>query len=110
MSRKETALAFVQRFCRADVAGLRDLLSDDFRFSGPFLVAASREAYLAELTLNPPEPAEFKLLAIAEEGEVVAVFYEYAKPGHSAVMGQLCRFRDDRIAEIVLVFDSREFE
>ena len=39
----------------------------------------------------------------------MGLFWEYHKPEFTLLMAQLCRFTGDKIAEILLVFDSGKF-
>ena len=117
MNRKETALEYVRCFCRGDVTALGELLSEDFRLTGPFLQGVSKTEYLDILRADPSEPCEFTVINIFEgdgekdggDGGEVALFWEYQKPEFTLLMAQLCRFSGGRISEILLVFDSGKF-
>jgi hypothetical protein len=108
MNHREQALQFVQRFAAGDVAGLEPLLSDDLRLTGPFLQVESRAAYIEALRREPPEPCGIRVLSVTENGDTVAVFYEYDKRDVTLTIAQLFRFTDRQISEIRLVFDGRE--
>ena len=110
MSHGEQALEFVRRFAAGDVHGLKALLCEDVQFAGPYLQVASRAAYLEALRSEPPEPCDVRVLSVTEDGDTVAVFYEYEKPAVTLTIAQLFRFRDQQICEIRLVFDGRETE
>jgi ketosteroid isomerase-like protein len=92
MTRRDTVLQFLKCFSDGDVDGLERLLTEDLRFSGPFYY--------------PPEPCRHRVLSLAESGDDVCVFYDYEKAGQSITVAQLCRFKGERIGEILLVFDS----
>jgi hypothetical protein len=47
-------------------------------------------------------------LSVTENGDTVAVFYEYDKRDVTLTIAQLFRFTDRQISEIRLVFDGRE--
>lgn len=110
MTRQEIVRRFLQAFCDGDVGGLEPLLAEDLKFSGPFHQYGSRYAYLEALRDDPPERCHFRILSLTESGDDVCVFYDYEKAEQFVTMAQLCRFKDDRIGEILLVFDSGSFE
>lgn len=109
MTPKELGLAFIARFCAGDVEGLEEILCEQLRFSGPFLQATSRAAYLASLAQGPPEPAEYRILSVTESGSEASIFYEYIKPEGRGIIAQWWRAEGGCIAETRLVFDPREF-
>ena len=79
-------------------------------FQGPFREAFSRENCPASLPTDPPdgpeEPCAFTVLAALEKEVEVAIFRHDRKPGVTPLMAQWVRFRGDKIAEILLFFDS----
>lgn len=106
MTRRDTVLQFLKCFSDADVDGLEPLLTEDLRFSGPFYDFESRYAYIQGLKDDPPEPCRHRVLSLTESGDDVCVFYDYEKAGQSITVAQLCRFKGDKIGEILLIFDS----
>ena len=108
MSDREQALEFVRRFAAGDVDGLEPLLSEDLQLEGPYLQVESRAAYLETLRREPPEPCGVRMLSVTDNGDTVAVFYEYQKRDMTLTIAQLFRFSDQQISEIRLVFDGRE--
>ncbi len=108
MSHREQAVEFVRRFAAGDVDGLELLLAEDLQLAGPYLQVKSRAAYLEALRKDPPEPCGVRVLSVTDDGDTVAVFYEYEKRDTTLTVAQLFRFSDQRINEICLVFDSRE--
>ncbi len=108
MSHREQAVEFVRRFAAGDVDGLEPLLAEDLQLAGPYLQVKSRAAYLEALRRDPPEPCGVRVLSVTDNGDTVAVFYEYEKRDMTLTIAQLFRFSDQRISEIRLVFDGRE--
>jgi ketosteroid isomerase-like protein len=108
MSHREQALEFLRRFAAGDINGLEPLLAEDLRLSGPYLQVESRAAYLRALRSAPPEPGGLHVLSVTDDGDAVAVFYDYEKRGAVRTVAQLFRFSDGRIREMRLVFDGRE--
>lgn len=102
------AIEFLHNFCRNDLESLSHLLTEDFKLTGPCYQCHSRRTYLSHLEQDPPPKSHFNILKIFEDDEAVCLFYEYFKPQGSIIIAQLYKFRDNRIAEILLVFDSKQ--
>lgn len=47
------------------------------------------------------------MLSITESEHSVAVFYEYQKPDRAMQIAQLFKIKDEKIYEVLLVFDGR---
>ena len=107
MTKRDVVLEFLRFFCSADIDALEPLLSEDLRFSGPYHRFRSSDDYIRSLRNDPPEKCSYRLIGLAEAGNEVYVFYDYEKPDESVTIAQLCRFKDGKIGEILLVFDSR---
>jgi ketosteroid isomerase-like protein len=108
MRHREQALEFVRRFAAGDVDGLEPLLAEDLQLAGPYLQINSRADYLTALRSEPPERCGVRVLSVTDDGDTVAVFYDYEKRDVTLTIAQLFRFSDGRISEIRLVFDTRE--
>ena len=109
MNNKELAIEFVKRFCAGDVEGLAPLLADELRLEGPLFQFDSCDAYLDSLRQDQLEKGSFRLLSVAESDDGVSIFYEYGKSEGAMTIAQLFKFKDQKIGEILLVFDGREF-
>ena len=107
MTKREVVQEFLRCFCSADVDALEPLLAEDLQFSGPYHHFGSRYAYIQSLREDPPEKCGYRVLAMAESGDDVCVFYDYKKIGKPITVAQLCKFKDRKISEILLVFDGR---
>lgn len=108
MTNREVVLEFLRYFCGGDIDGLETLLAEDLQFSGPYHHFGSRYAYIQSLKDAPPEKCGYRVLSLAANGDDVCVFYDYEKGDQSITVAQLCKFKDRRIGEILLVFDARE--
>ena len=98
---------FIARFCAGDLQRLGELLTEDFRFRGPYFAADSRSEYLASLESDPPDPGSaYDLLEARREGERVLLVYRFHKPGTSIRITQSCRRLGDRLREVTLRFDD----
>lgn len=105
MTKRDLALAFIERFCAGDVEQLAPLLAQDLRFRGPLLRCGSARDYLKSLHADPPERTGYRVLDVTEEASSVSVLWIYDKPGESLTMAQLFGIREGKIGEIVLVFE-----
>lgn len=111
MTNRELALKFLEFFCAADIDGLGPLLSSDLTFRGPFHTFYSSDDYLNSLKKDPPEISRHKILSITEDDNsgTVAIFYEYQKSDSTIQIAQLFAISDQRITNILLIFDSLGF-
>ncbi len=108
MTHRDLALEFIRRFAAGDVDALTPLLSADLQVIGPYLHATSRAAYLEALRRDPPLPYSVRILSVEDDGDTVAVSYEYLKSEEELRIAQVFRFVDGRIGEMRLVFDTEE--
>ena len=100
-------MEYLRCFCAGDIAGLEPLLATNLRFTGTFHSYGSASGYLASLRNDPPEKCGYKVLSITEDQNSVAVFYDYQKTDWVMRIAQLFRFKDEKIHEVLLVFDGR---
>jgi len=105
ISNRDIALEFLRCFCEGDISGLEPLLAPDLTFEGPMHAFESAAAYLHSLRQDPPVRCGYEVLGIAEDNELVAVFYDYRKPGKRMKLAQLFTIRQLQIHAILLVFD-----
>ncbi len=107
MTNRDVALEYLRCFCAGDIDGLASSIADGLRFTGPFHTYNSGAEYLAGLRKDPPEACEYKVLSLTENGDSVAVFYEYRKTKQVMQIAQLFGIREGKIHEVLLVFDGR---
>ncbi len=105
----EKATEFLTCFCNGDIEGLSSLLSEEFRFKGPFIECTSKESYIDSLHEDPPINCQIEILKTFENGEEVGIFYTFNKPNVNTLMAQYFKFNNDKIIETLLVFDSGAF-
>jgi hypothetical protein len=108
MSNRDIALEYVRRFCAADIDGLARLLAPELSFKGTFHAYRSAADYIDSLRSDPPVKCGYKVLSLTEGEGSVAVFYEYRKPDRTMTIAQLFRIADDRINDVLLIFDGRD--
>ena len=109
MTNQDVALTYLKCFCAGDMDGLGSLLAVDLSFKGPFHAYGSSAEYLHSLRSDPPERCPYKILSVTENTDSVAVFYEYRKPDQVMQIAQLFRIADQKIKDVLLVFDGRGF-
>jgi hypothetical protein len=109
MTNQEIAMAYLRCFCEGDVEGMEPLLAPDLRVTGTLHTFESRKEYLDSLREDPPEECGYNVLGVTENEDSVALFYEYQKPDGLVQIAQLFRVRNQRIHEMLLVFDGRGF-
>ena len=104
---RELALAYVKRFCAADLDGLAHLLARDLEFVGPYLRCRTVADYLSHLRSDPPELAEFEIVAMQLlAADAIGIEWHYRKPGDSVLLRQHFTVRNGRITKIRLEFGS----
>jgi hypothetical protein len=109
MTNREVAMEYLKRFCAGDVSGLEPLLSSELQFSGTFHRYRSGAEYLNSLRNDPPQKCAYEVLSVTENGDSVAIFYDYEKPDRVMKIAQLFKIRNKQIYEVLLVFDGRGF-
>ena len=108
MTNREIVRKYLRYFCAGDIEGLESVLATDLIFTGTFHSFASANEYLASLRSNPPENCRYDILSIMEDADSVALFYNYQKPDKAMRIAQLFKISDQKIMEILLIFDGRE--
>jgi hypothetical protein len=109
MKNREVAMEFLKCFCAGDINGLVPLLAEDLQFTGPFHHFSSSNAYLDSLKNDPPEKCGYRVLSVTESGDSVSIYYDYEKSDGAITIAQLFTFKNQKIREILLVFDGRGF-
>ena len=109
MNKREVALEFLRCFCSGDIEGLVPLLAEDLQFRGPFFQFDSSNAYLRSLRDDPPERCGYRVLSVTEGENSVSIYYDYEKSDMTVTIAQLFTFKNDKINDILLVFDGTGF-
>jgi hypothetical protein len=109
MNNCDVAIEFVKCFCAGDVDALAPLLTPDVRFKGPFYEFGSADAYLDSLKNGPLEKCGYRVLSITESKDSVSIYYDYEKSDRTITIAQLFKFSNQKVQEILLVFDGRGF-
>ncbi len=109
MNNRDVTMEFLRCFCAGDINGLVPLLAEDLQFTGPFHHLSSSDAYLDSLKNDPPEKCGYRVLNVMESGDSVSIYYDYEKSDGAITIAQLFTFKNQKIREILLVFDGRGF-
>ena len=83
-------------------------MANNLKFSGTFVSFDSLDEYLDSLRNDPPEKCQYRVLSITENSDSVALFYDYEKPNGVIRIAQLFKISDEKINEILLVFNGGE--
>ena len=109
MTNQEIAKKYLGCFCSGDIDAIEPLLAPNLSFIGTLHTYCSSAEYLDSLEKDPPERCEHKVLSVTENDDSVAVFYEYQKSDGPLLVAQLFKIKNQKIQEVILVFDSRGF-
>ncbi len=96
-------------FKTGDLEALRDILSDNLSFSGPFYRFDSADDYVDSLRNDPPEDFEYEIIRGYEDSDSACLIYQFSKPGISTLMTQIFWTNDEKISRILLIFDTGAF-
>ena len=96
-------------FKTGDWEELRNILSDDLQFSGPFFNFDSADDYVNSLRKNPPENFEYEIIKSFADNSSACLVYQFSKPGVSTPMTQTFETYHGKICSILLVFDTGAF-
>ena len=107
MTNQEVVMEYLRCFCEGDIGGLEPLLAANLCFTGTFHTYSSATEYVDSLKDDLPGKCECKVLSSTENEHSVAVFYKYQKQDRAMQIAQLFKIKEEKIHEILLVFDGR---
>ncbi len=94
-----------------DFEELKQYLSDDLIFEGPFYSYNNANDYIAAMQADPPKKFEYELLSQYEDETSACLIYKFSKPGISTIMAQTFEVNaKNKISRILLVFDTTLFK
>jgi ketosteroid isomerase-like protein len=110
MSAAEIFRTYLQRFTSGDTAGAAELLTDDFRFHGPFLQSQGRAEFLAGSAQLVPIMRGAEIHRQWEQADELCSLYDFkietpAGAG-SITMAEWNTVRDGKLASARLIFDT----
>ncbi len=109
----DLALRYMKIFYSdGNVDELFQLFANDFTFSGPLYKFDSREDYIKSLKSDPPigfVGLEYKIISSFENEFSACLVYQFTKPGISVPMAQIFNISNNKISNILLIFDTSVF-
>ena len=97
-------------FSGKNMERLREILTDDFTFSGPLYQFGSAAEYIDAMGEDPLAGAGYTITSAFENENAACLIYNFTKPGVSTPMAQTFTMRDGKICRVELLFDPRPFE
>lgn len=110
MKALELAMKYMDIFyTTGDIKSLRNILTDDCKFIGPYYKFDTAKDYINSLLEDQPINLSYKVLKSFEDDLSACIIYEFIKPGISVLMAQLFEIEGNKIKSIKLIFDSKAF-
>ena len=110
MSAAEIFRTYLERFTSGDTAGAAELLTDDFRFHGPFLQSEGKAAFLEGSAQLGPIMRGVQIHRQWQDGDEVCSIYDFkieTPAGVSSIpMAEWNSVRDGKLASARLIFDT----
>lgn len=92
-----------------NIQDLSRLFSTDLKFNGPFYTFDTSEAYVNSLLSSPPKNFKYSILHSYENATSACIIYQFSKPGVTLPMTQFFEVKNEKISEILLIFDTAKF-
>jgi len=89
---------------------LKELLSDEFYFKGPFYEFNSADDYVESLMSDPAVNFSYSDEKFYTNKNSVCLIYKFFKPGVTTHMAQEFEVINGKITKILLIFDSGVFK
>ena len=96
-------------FSGKDLDRLETILHEELQFRGPFYQFDSAQEYITSLKTDPPLGWSYKIIHAFEQDNIVNLVNYFSKPGVNTIMSQLFQVIDNKITNMVLIFDSAAF-
>jgi ketosteroid isomerase-like protein len=110
VSAAEIFRTYLERFTSGDTVGAAELLTDDFRFHGPFLQSEGKAAFLEGSAQLGPIMRGAQIRRQWQEGDEVCSFYDFkieTPAGAGSIpMAEWNSIRDGKLASGRLIFDT----
>lgn len=97
-------------FKTGNLEELRNILSDDLQFRGPYVNFNSADDYMNSLRKDPPENFEYEMIKNFTDKTSACLIYQFSKPTISTTMIQTFETTQGKICRILLVFDTSAFQ
>ena len=97
-------------FEKGNLEELRNILSDDLQFRGPYFNFDSADDYVNSLRNDPPQGFEYEIIKCYADDSSACLVYIFSKPGVSTPMTQTFETMDGKIKSILLIFGTVAFQ
>jgi ketosteroid isomerase-like protein len=101
---------YLERFTSGDTAGAAELLTDDFRFHGPFQQSEGKAAFLAGSAQLGPIMRGAQIHRQWQDGDEICSIYDFkieTPAGAGSIpMAEWNTVRDGKLASARLIFDT----
>jgi ketosteroid isomerase-like protein len=110
VSPAEIFRTYLERFTSGDAVGAAELLTDDFRFRGPFLQSEGKAAFLEGSAQLAPVVRGVQIHRQWQDGDEVCSIYDFkieTPAGAGSIpMAEWNTVRDGKLASARLIFDT----
>lgn len=111
LDRKSAAANYIEAVGRKDFAAVEACLAPDVSFRGPFMQLNSAAEFVGALQRLAPILVRNDVRRVFAEGDAACIFYDFVTDTESGAVPtvEFLTFRDDKIAEIEILFDRMQF-
>ena len=89
---------------------LKNIFFFFFIFKGPFFKFNSAKDYIDSLLEAPPKDMSYKIIESFENENSACLIYSFTKGNVKSKMSQLFKVKDEKISEIILIFNTKDFD
>ena len=112
MTNTEIVRDYFRRFFsgKARHSDVRQLLTDDFKFSDPMMSANSADEYVGQLkSFGDVLDMRVDVKQVAGEGDIVAALVDFHGPAGKMAYSQWFTLRNGKISALQVIYDPRPF-
>ena len=96
-------------FSEKDLNLLKNILTNDCKFVGPFYQFNSAQDYIDSLFQDPPINIKYEVIKTYQDDHSACLIYNFTKPGITTKMTQIFEVSENKISGIQLIFDTKPF-
>ena len=112
MANTDVVRDYFRRFFsgKARHSDVRQLLTDDFKFSDPMMSASSADEYVGQLkSFGDVLDMHVDVKQVVGEGDIVAALVDFSGPAGKMAYAQWFTFRNGKISALQVIYDPRPF-
>ncbi len=108
---KGRTVRYIEASGSKDYDTVREILTPDVSFKGPFMKLGSSQAFIAGLERMAPIWERNVVQKVLSDGNQVCVLYDFVTNTAAGAVPciELLKFEDDRISSVELFFDRAQF-